>query len=57
MNLLQWPKKWVLRWCPVPPPAVFLGLPDDAFTDGIMSQAGAAYFLAQARESKTTLFI
>jgi peroxiredoxin family protein len=34
-----------------------LGLPDDAFRDGIMSQAGAAYFLGQARESKTTLFI
>jgi peroxiredoxin family protein len=34
-----------------------LGLPDDAFRDGIMSQAGAAYFLAQARESKVTLFI
>ena len=34
-----------------------LGLPDDAFRDGIMSQAGAAYFLGQARESKVTLFI
>lgn len=34
-----------------------LGLPDDAFRQGIMSQAGAAYFLGQARESKVTLFI
>ena len=34
-----------------------LGLPDDAFRDGVMSQAGAAYFLGQARESKVTLFI
>jgi peroxiredoxin family protein len=34
-----------------------LGLPDDAFRDGIMSQAGAAFFLAEARESKVTLFI
>lgn len=34
-----------------------LGLPDDAFREGIMSQAGAAYFLGQARESKVTLFI
>jgi peroxiredoxin family protein len=34
-----------------------LGLPDDAFRNGIMSQAGAAYFLGQARESKVTLFI
>lgn len=34
-----------------------LGLPDDAFREGIMSQAGAAFFLAQAKESKVTLFI
>jgi len=34
-----------------------LGLPDDAFRDGIMSQAGAAFFLGQAREAKVTLFI
>jgi peroxiredoxin family protein len=34
-----------------------LGLPDDAFRGGILSQAGAAFFLGQARESKITLFI
>jgi peroxiredoxin family protein len=34
-----------------------LGLPDDAFREGILSQAGAAYFLGEARESKVTLFI
>jgi peroxiredoxin family protein len=34
-----------------------LGLPDDAFRDGVMSQAGAAFFLAQAKDSKVTLFI
>jgi peroxiredoxin family protein len=34
-----------------------LGVPDEAFIDGVMSQAGAAYFLGQARESKVTLFI
>jgi peroxiredoxin family protein len=34
-----------------------LGLPDDAFAGGIMSQAGAAFFLGKARESKVTLFI
>jgi peroxiredoxin family protein len=34
-----------------------LGLPDDVFRGGIMSQAGAAYFLGEARESKVTLFI
>jgi peroxiredoxin family protein len=34
-----------------------LGLPDDSFIAGSMSQAGAAFFLGQARESKVTLFI
>jgi peroxiredoxin family protein len=34
-----------------------LGVPDEAFREGIMSQAGAAFFLGQARESKVTLFI
>jgi peroxiredoxin family protein len=34
-----------------------LGLPDDAFRSGIMSQAGAAFFLGEARDSKVTLFI
>jgi peroxiredoxin family protein len=34
-----------------------LGLPDDAFREGVMSQAGAAFFLGQARESSVTLFI
>jgi peroxiredoxin family protein len=34
-----------------------MGLPDDAFRGEVMSQAGAAYFLGQARESKVTLFI
>jgi len=34
-----------------------LGVPDDAFRDGILSQAGAAFFLNEARQSKTTLFI
>jgi peroxiredoxin family protein len=34
-----------------------LGLPEDAFREGILSQAGAAFFLGQARESKVTLFI
>jgi peroxiredoxin family protein len=34
-----------------------LGVPDDAFRGGIMDQAGAAYFLGQAKDSKVTLFI
>ena len=34
-----------------------MGLPEDAFINGIMTQAGAAYFLGEARESKVTLFI
>jgi len=34
-----------------------LGVPEDAFRDGVMSLAGAAYFLNEARQSKVTLFI
>ncbi len=34
-----------------------LGLPEDAFRPEVTNQAGAAYFLNEARESKTTLFI
>ncbi len=34
-----------------------LGLPDEAFRGGIMNQAGAAFFLNEARQSKVTLFI
>jgi peroxiredoxin family protein len=34
-----------------------LGLSDDAFRDGILSQTGAAFFLNEARQSKITLFI
>jgi peroxiredoxin family protein len=34
-----------------------MGLPEDAFLNGILTQAGAAYFLEQAKESKVTLFI
>ena len=33
-----------------------LGLPDDAFRSGVMSQAGAAYFLGR-RGNQVTLFI
>lgn len=34
-----------------------MGVPEDAFRDGVMSLAGAAYFLNEARQSKVTLFI
>ena len=34
-----------------------LGVPEDAFRDGVMSLAGAAFFLNEARQSKVTLFI
>ena len=50
-------KEMDIKMVPCSTSCGILGLPDDAFTDGIMSQAGAAFFLAQARESKTTLFI
>jgi peroxiredoxin family protein len=34
-----------------------MGLPADAFRGEVMSMAGAAFFLGEARKSKTTLFI
>jgi peroxiredoxin family protein len=34
-----------------------MGLPEDAFIGGVLNQAGAAFFLEKARESKVTLFI
>lgn len=34
-----------------------MGLSEDAFRSEVESLAGAAYFLGEARESKTTLFI
>jgi len=34
-----------------------MGLPDDAFRSEVESSAGAAYFLGEAREAKTSLFI
>jgi peroxiredoxin family protein len=34
-----------------------MGLPEEAFIGGVMNQAGAAFFLEKARESKVTLFI
>lgn len=34
-----------------------MGLPEDAFREGVMSLAGAAYFLNEARQSSVVLFI
>ena len=34
-----------------------MGLEEDAFRSEVESLTGAAYFLGEARESKTTLFI
>jgi peroxiredoxin family protein len=34
-----------------------LGVPEDAFREGVMSLAGAAFFLNEARKSNVTLFI
>jgi peroxiredoxin family protein len=34
-----------------------MGLPEDSFRSEVESLAGAAYFLDEARNSKTTLFI
>jgi peroxiredoxin family protein len=50
-------KEMGIKMVPCSTSCGLLGQPDDAFTEGVMSQAGAAYFLGQARESKVTLFI
>ncbi len=50
-------KEMGIKMVPCSTSCGILGLPDNAFIDGVMSQAGAAFFLAQARESKVTLFI
>jgi peroxiredoxin family protein len=34
-----------------------MGLPDNIFLNGVLTRAGAAYFLGEAKESKVTLFI
>jgi len=34
-----------------------MGLPEGAFIGGVLGQAGAAFFLEKARESRVTLFI
>jgi peroxiredoxin family protein len=56
-EFIEMAKEMDIKMVPCSTSCGILGLPDDAFTDGVMSQAGAAFFLGQARESKTTLFI
>jgi peroxiredoxin family protein len=46
-----------IKWSPCSTSCGILGLPDDAFRDGIMSQAGAAYFLAQAVSPGSRFFL
>ena len=56
-EFIEMSKEMGIKMVPCSTSCGILGLPDDAFTDGVMSQTGAAFFLGQARESKTTLFI
>jgi peroxiredoxin family protein len=56
-EFIEMAKQMDIKMIPCSTSCGILGLPDDAFTEGIMSQAGAAFFLAQAKESKVTLFI
>jgi len=56
-EFIEMAKEMGIKMVPCSTSCGILGLPDDAFTGGVMSQAGAAFFLAPARESKTTLFI
>jgi peroxiredoxin family protein len=56
-EFIQMAKEMGIKMVPCSTSCGLLGMPDDAFQDGVMSQAGAAYFLGQARDSKVTLFI
>jgi len=56
-EFIQMAKDMGVKMIPCSTSCGLLGLPDDVFRDGVMSQAGAAFFLAQAKESKVTLFI
>jgi peroxiredoxin family protein len=57
-EFIEMAKEMDIKMIPCSTTCGIMGVPDDdAFRDGIMSQAGAAYFLAQAKESKVTLFI
>ena len=56
-EFIEMAKEMGIKMVPCSTSCGILGLPDDAVTDGVISQAGAAFFLGQARESKTTLFI
>lgn len=56
-ELIELAKQMDVKLIPCSNTCSLLGLPADAFQSGVMSQAGAAFFLAQAKESKVTLFI
>ena len=56
-EFIEMAKQMDIKMIPCSTSCGILGLPDDAFRDGIMSQAGAAFFLGQAKESKVTLFV
>jgi len=56
-EFIEMAKAMGIKMVPCSTSCGILGLPDDAFVDGVMSQAGAAFFLAQAKESRTALFI
>jgi peroxiredoxin family protein len=56
-EFIEMAKEMDIKMVPCSTTCGIMGAPDDAFRDGVMTQAGAAYFLAQAKESKVTLFI
>jgi peroxiredoxin family protein len=56
-EFIEMAQKMGIKMIPCSTSCGILGLPDDAFRGGVMSQAGAAFFLNEARQSKVTLFI
>ncbi|MBP1706290.1 MAG: putative FAD-dependent pyridine nucleotide-disulfide oxidoreductase [Chloroflexi bacterium] len=56
-ELLKMAREMGIKLIPCSNTCGMMGLPEDAFINGVLTQAGAAYFLSEAKESRVTLFI
>ena len=56
-ELLKMAREMGIKLIPCSNTCGMMGLPENAFINGVLTQAGAAYFLSEAKESRVTLFI
>jgi peroxiredoxin family protein len=56
-ELLNMAQEMGIKLIPCSNTCGMMGLPEDTFINGVLTQAGAAYFLSEAKQSKVTLFI